>query len=670
MKTPAPRTSAKRSETDRPERIADPVRKNEPQPPAVRPPPPWYKGIFVPALASGLLLWAAFPPLAWWPLAWVAPLGWLALVRVPQWPATRPYLKLWLAAFLHWAAMLQGLRLAHPALYVGWLALAAYLACYVVVFVALTRVAVHRLRISLVVAAPVVWVGLELARGHALTGFSMGLLGHTQIAWTTLIQVADLVGAYGVSFVLMLAAACLARTLPELLSPERPTDAARGPATAIALPPREPSSGPAEPRAQSAGMRCPPATREWTLWPMLVLAGVLAGVILYGLWRKADAGAAVQAWSSTAEPLPNASDVALISPAATGRPGPDSVTDEPRALRVALIQASFDTILEPDPERQVATFLRYRELSLEAMRQYRDLDLIVWPESAFSGTSGDVLVDAELGPPPEMKLPADEFRRLVYAAAAAFQEKARHTAALVNGAARDEARPPRAALLVGTDTTQVGPGELQRYNSALLIRPTGEVAERYYKMHRVPFGEFIPFGGWFPVLYRITPMPYGLAAGADPKIFPVAGVRLAPSICFESTVPHRIRQQVVALQRAGTPPDVLVNVTNDGWFWGSSILDFHLACAVFRAVEHRLPMLVAANTGLSVVIDADGGIRARGPRRAEQILVAEVRPQVGGSWYQRGGDLPAGLCLAFCLVVAVVGLTPRRARPKPAESME
>ena len=84
--------------------------------------------------------------------------------------------------------------------------------------------------------------------------------------------------------------------------------------------------------------------------------------------------------------------------------------------------------------------------------------------------------------------------------------------------------------------------------------------------------------------------------------------RIAPNICYETVLSHVIRGQVNALTAEGREPDVLINLTNDGWFWGSSELDMHLACGVFRAVECRKPLLIAANTGFSAWIDGDGRI--------------------------------------------------------------
>ena len=114
--------------------------------------------------------------------------------------AAGPYRALWLAGFIYWLAAIQWLRLAHPAVYIGWFVLSAYLAVYLPVFVAITRIAVHRLRVPLWLAAPVVWTGLELARRISSPAFSWRSLAHTQARNYELIQISDLVGEYGVDF--------------------------------------------------------------------------------------------------------------------------------------------------------------------------------------------------------------------------------------------------------------------------------------------------------------------------------------------------------------------------------------------------------------------------------------------------------------------------------------
>jgi apolipoprotein N-acyltransferase len=114
------------------------------------------------------------------------------------------------------------------------------------------------------------------------------------------------------------------------------------------------------------------------------------------------------------------------------------------------------------------------------------------------------------------------------------------------------------------------------------------------------------------------------------------------------------------LSREGTPADCLINITNDGWFWGTGILDLHLRCAVFRAVENRKPILVVANTGISTFADGNGVIRQRGPRRQPQVLVAEVRADGRPSPYSLVGDGPAWICALGCIGLAWAGF---RGRP-------
>ncbi len=550
-----------------------------------------WRGPLAPALLSGLLLWAAFPPWAWWPLVWIAPLGWLHLIQLPVLPGKRPYLAIWLAGLIHWAALMQGIRLAHPALYLGWISLSGYLAVYLIVFVGLTRVAVHRLGISIVWAAPIVWTGLELVRGHALTGFSLALLGHVLYRQVTLIQIADIAGAYAVSFLIMFVAAAVARTCQRWQHPSTAAEAVGRFGHLLAA-------------------------------TALMLASVAYGQITL---RKVDTR---------------------------------SETEIQQAVQVnaALIQDSFDTIFQFDPQREREIFASYLHLSREAVLQRPDLDLIVWPESVYSGTLGELLAEPPLIAPPDASMTDDQFRNTVQAWQAAVHEKNRDVATSLNALAR----PPAASsdgiwVIAGTDSQRVAAGDVERFNSTLLIDPQGNVAARYFKMHLVMFGEYIPFGRLIPWLYQITPITTGFTPGDRPVPFVTPQATIAPSICFESTVPHLIRHQVAALRRQGNSPDLLVNVTNDGWFWGSSVLDHHLACGVFRAVENRLPFLVAANTGLSASIGQDGRIDQLGPRRDRAVLFTRARSVPWTNWYAWWGDIPAGFCLTFCFAVSIVG---------------
>ena len=97
--------------------------------------PPWYRSPLAIALCGSVLMWAALPPLAWGPLGWIAPVPWLFLVRRHALAGRRPYRALCLAGLVFWLLAIHWLRLPHPAVYMGWVALSAYLSCYLPLFV-------------------------------------------------------------------------------------------------------------------------------------------------------------------------------------------------------------------------------------------------------------------------------------------------------------------------------------------------------------------------------------------------------------------------------------------------------------------------------------------------------------------------------------------------------
>ena len=535
------------------------------------------------SLIAGILLWASFPPLNLWPLAWIAPVPWLVLARLPQPFTWRTYAWIYLGGFVHWLAMLEGIRLANEALIMGWITLAWYLAFYTPMLVWLCRVATQRLRMPLVAAAPVLWVGLELMRGYFATGFSAGLLGHTQIAWTSLLQIADTFGAYGVSFVLAIVAAAVAQMLP----------------------------------ASWLGIA---DGRRVFLWPAIPAAAVLAGALVYGAYRLSET--------------------------------PPGTSQSP--LNVALIQGSLDTVFEASEAEDRKRFDHYGALTDQAVQRSSKLDLVIWPESMFA--IPEVLLEGEPRAIEEVELSPELLAEQLARVQRSFAREAQGWTARINGTTPGGPEVGSTHFLFGTNTYQYGPYEPKQFNSALLADPQGQIIARYYKVHPVMFGEYIPFGEWFPWLYDITPMPRGLDRGPGPTAMQVAGKRLSPCICFENVVPHLVRNQVLELQRRGTPPDILVTVTNDGWFYGSSILDLHFRCAVFRAIENRRPMLIAANTGISAHIDGSGRIVAQGPKRMPRVLIVEVRADGRSPLYHTLEDWPAFVCALACGLIAVAGL--------------
>jgi apolipoprotein N-acyltransferase len=267
------------------------------------------------------------------------------------------------------------------------------------------------------------------------------------------------------------------------------------------------------------------------------------------------------------------------------------------------------------------------------------VDLIVWPETMFRHTL--VLWEDDLRNPPQFR---DE----------EAQEESMKARIQIVETARQFGVP----LILGIDAIRFRRNEVgyKSHNSAVYVSRDGELIAEYDKMHPVVFGERWPFVEYWPWLAsKFDDLAMNLTPGRTPAAFPLDGLKLAPNICYETVLPHLIRRQVRELQARGEEPDVLVNLTNDGWFWGSSELDMHLACDVFRAIECRKPLLIAANTGISAWIDGDGRVLRRGPKRDTDTILAEVEIDRRRSMYLAYGDWFAAVCLAACAVFAVAG---------------
>jgi apolipoprotein N-acyltransferase len=571
--------------------------------------PAWRRSTLAMAVLGSVLLWLSLLPVAGgWPgwLGWIAPIPWLLLVPLDDLPGRRPYRALYLAGLVFWLLTIHWLILPYPALtWMGWLALSAYLAIYLPAFIGIARVAVHRFDWPLWLAAPVAWTGLELARAHLLTGFLMGSIAHTQVHNIRLIQISDLVGEYGVDFVIMLVAACLAELLRVcFLSPN------------MAI--------------RNTKSKTRRAIR--VVFPAIV---ALVPVLAYGYFCVSSAS----------------------SPQTDRKP------------RVALIQGSIQAEWKQDPERESQIMREYISLTERAVReanqQEKPLDLVVWPETMYRSPIRDF--DAGYKLPTNVTVTIDE---LTASDRKQLASLARHVGVpVLVGIDRIH--------FLADDQSATERPTIQAFNSSVLVEPDGKIVGTYDKMHRVMFGEYIPFADWVPFLYQITPLTGGIVAGTEPKALRTSGGYLfAPNICYETAIPHVIRRQVATLNRNGEHPNMLVNLTNDAWYRRSSELDMHLACDVFRAVETRVPIVVAANGGISAYIDSLGRVRSQLGKQVSDVLVAEVEPGVKSSWYVRFGDWFAGLCLFACLFFVMVEWRARRAlrrlsvRPASTETIE
>lgn len=153
------------------------------------------------AIVSGLALWAAFPPMEW---AWIAWLALTPLFRLAVEPVggRRIYLAAWAGGLSFWLPSLQWVRLTDATAWTAWVAMASIFSLWWPGFLALTRYAVFRLNIPLMFAAPILWIGLEHVRAFILSGFPWYYLGHSQYRALQLIQIADFAGALGISFLI------------------------------------------------------------------------------------------------------------------------------------------------------------------------------------------------------------------------------------------------------------------------------------------------------------------------------------------------------------------------------------------------------------------------------------------------------------------------------------
>jgi apolipoprotein N-acyltransferase len=193
-------------------------------------------------------------------------------------------------------------------------------------------------------------------------------------------------------------------------------------------------------------------------------------------------------------------------------------------------------------------------------------------------------------------------------------------------------------------------GRVLYHNAAGLFAPRGEPAPVYAKRHLVPFGERMPFQRWLPVMGKIALGQAEWNAGEKTVLFPSDAGPFSCLICFEAIFPDIARRDV----RAGAR--WLVNVTNDEWFGNSAALYQHAAMAVFRAVENHVPLARCANTGLTLIADANGRVTAQVPVFTDTTLVGALSPPGPPTLYGAVGDWPGWLAGAIVLWLAAIPL--------------
>ena len=213
-------------------------------------------------------------------------------------------------------------------------------------------------------------------------------------------------------------------------------------------------------------------------------------------------------------------------------------------------------------------------------------------------------------------------------------------------AVRQLARDTGAHLLFGSTQSRRDPVP-RVFNAAFVLRPDGETAAVYQKMHLVPFGEYVPFRS---VLFFARPLVESVvdfSPGTSPVILAVGVHRVSTAICYEIIYPGLARSFV----RQGS--ELLTTITNDAWYGRSAAPHQHFQQAAMRAIEQGRYLVRAANTGISGVVDPYGRVLARSALFETAVITEEVRLLRGLTLYGRMGDLLAYLC--GVLTLAAVG---------------
>ncbi len=289
---------------------------------------------------------------------------------------------------------------------------------------------------------------------------------------------------------------------------------------------------------------------------------------------------------------------------------------KPKAtLRVSVLQGNIPQEEKWDARIKSIIFEKYKRLTFMAAMEKPDL--IVWPETSFPGYLEDE--------------------------------------ALMAAHLRGTARGAKTYLLVGAPT--IGDLETEKtmrfFNSAILYGGDGEERDRYSKVHLVPFGEYVPFERFIGFIRNLVPIGH-FSPGEKQTVFSVVSqhrpIRIAAKfgvlICYEDIFPGLVREL------CANGADFLVNITNDAWFGKTSAPYQHAQASVFRAVENRVPLVRATNTGLSCFITSEGRVVASVKKDGEEIMVSgyqshEIILRRGRSFFTKYGDFFFWLTLAW-----------------------
>lgn len=205
--------------------------------------------------------------------------------------------------------------------------------------------------------------------------------------------------------------------------------------------------------------------------------------------------------------------------------------------------------------------------------------------------------------------------------------------------------PDEGALLTGTIRGTPATGDIAEiWNSMVVMDDGGQILAHADKAHLVPLGEYVPLRDYFPFINKLTPGSLNFSAASGPQTVLVPHAPAAgPLICYEVIFPGAVT--------ASARPQWLVNVTNDGWFGISPGPYQHFTASRFRAVEEGLPLVRAANTGISGVIDSYGRIESMSELGTATVVDGLLPVALPPTPFARWGILPA-------IILVTIGVTP------------
>lgn len=495
------------------------------------------------SVGGGLLLSLAFPPYRLDPLAWIAfvPLFWSIHRDSRLASAALSGASFGAAFFMVDVAWIYRTLVVHghfgvvQALFT-FLGLTLFLSMFVAAF-GLVLGFVQRRGYRFAVLAPFLWTGLEYVRAMAFTGFPWDLAGYSQASRLAVIQLTDVTGIYGVSFLIVLVNAAFWETAKSLMDRES--------------------------------------------LPVGTICAAAAAVVLtlsYGSWRLSEF------------PLDNKAD---------------------GGFRIGILQGNIAQEIKWEPQAREHTFQTYERLARVAVKN--GARFLVWPETSVPVVFGDR--DADWQRP---------------------------------GAISHALGVP---MLVGAPAAEVVDNTIRYYNSAFLV-DDGVLRERYDKIHLVPFGEYMPLSWLLPLGPGIAAREADYSPGTQMKVMQTdRGPRFSVLICYEAIFPELSR---AALNNGA---DLLINITNDGWFGATAAPYQHFAMARVRSVENRVWLVRCANTGISAVFDPGGRVVSEIPLEKEGEVTVRIPEKVAaGSLYSRLGDVFALSCLGIGSLFGVAGV--------------